>query len=101
MQTYMHIHIHVYIYMYICMQALLTNLFSCFNHEASKENPHIMKTVMRVVNVAQGDAVAVGAMLVGKLTAMLGEFCKSFAQGISPKVFIITVKVIIIVSFFT
>jgi branched-subunit amino acid ABC-type transport system permease component len=59
-----------------------------------------MKTVMRVVNVAQGDAVAVGAMLVGKLTAMLGEFCKSFAQGISPKVFI-TVNVVFIVSFFT
>jgi len=67
------------------LQALLTNLFSCFNHEASKENPHIMKTVMRVVNVAQGDAVAVGPMLVGKLTGMLGEFCKAFAQGISPK----------------
>jgi len=67
------------------LQALLTNLFNCFSNEASKENPHIMKTVMRVVNVAQGDAVAVGPMLVGKLTAMLGEFCRAFAQGISPK----------------
>lgn len=67
------------------LQALLTNLFGCLNHEASKENPHIIKTVMRVVNVAQADAVAVGQMLVGKLTAILGELCKAFAQGISPK----------------
>ena len=91
-RIYIHTYIHTYICVFVCvcmcvfMQALLTNLFSCFNHEASKENPHIMKTVMRVVNIAQGDAVAVGAMLVGKLTAMLGEFCKAFAQGISPKV---------------
>lgn len=44
--------------------------------EVSKENPHIMKCVMRLVTVAQSDVSAVAAMLVGKLTEILSELCQ-------------------------
>lgn len=67
------------------LQPFLTNLFGCLAHEGSKENPHIMKCVMRAVSVAGPDVAAVAAMLVGKLTEILGELCKSFQQNIAPK----------------
>mmetsp|Transcript_33282 Transcript_33282/g.84031 ORF Transcript_33282/g.84031 Transcript_33282/m.84031 type:complete len:988 (+) Transcript_33282:209-3172(+) len=67
------------------LQPLLTNLFQCFTHDASKENPHIMKCVMRLVTVAQSDVAAVASMLVSKLTEILSDLCKGFQHGIAPK----------------
>jgi len=67
------------------LQPFLTNLFAALNHTASKENPHIMKCVMRMINVAQADVVAVAALLAGKLTEILSDLCKSFQQNIAPK----------------
>jgi len=67
------------------LQPLLVSLFGCMQQEASKENPHIMKCVMRLVSVAQGDVAAVAAMLVGKLTEILSELCQGFQHGIAPK----------------
>mmetsp|Transcript_1960 Transcript_1960/g.4575 ORF Transcript_1960/g.4575 Transcript_1960/m.4575 type:complete len:987 (-) Transcript_1960:193-3153(-) len=67
------------------LQPFLTNLFQCLSHEASKENPHVMKCIMRIVGVAQADVAAVAEMLVQKLTGILSELCKSFAQNIAPK----------------
>eukprot|EP00282_Hemiselmis_andersenii_P000320 CAMPEP_0114129338 /NCGR_PEP_ID=MMETSP0043_2-20121206/11423_1 /TAXON_ID=464988 /ORGANISM="Hemiselmis andersenii, Strain CCMP644" /LENGTH=980 /DNA_ID=CAMNT_0001222609 /DNA_START=126 /DNA_END=3068 /DNA_ORIENTATION=- len=67
------------------LQPLLTNLFGCFEHEASKENPHIMKCVMRLVTAAEGDAAPAAPMLVSKLTSILSDLCKGFQHGIAPK----------------
>jgi exportin-2 (importin alpha re-exporter) len=36
------------------LQPFLTGLFGCLAHEASKENPHIMKCVMRTVSTGPG-----------------------------------------------
>mmetsp|Transcript_53150 Transcript_53150/g.108402 ORF Transcript_53150/g.108402 Transcript_53150/m.108402 type:complete len:986 (-) Transcript_53150:196-3153(-) len=67
------------------LQPFLTSLFNCLAHEASKENPHIMKCIMRIVSVAQADVGAVAQMLVQKLSEILSDLCKDFAQNIAPK----------------
>mmetsp|Transcript_82019 Transcript_82019/g.220246 ORF Transcript_82019/g.220246 Transcript_82019/m.220246 type:complete len:988 (-) Transcript_82019:468-3431(-) len=67
------------------LQPFLVNLFNCLNLETSKENPHIMKCVMRIVCVAQADIAAVASLLVGKLTEFLSELCKGFQHGRAPK----------------
>lgn len=53
------------------IQTLLEGLFKVLEHEESRENEYVMKTVMRICAVAEEDMAPLASVIIQKVTAIL------------------------------
>lgn len=60
-----------------CLDPLFSGLFSVLDNSDGQENEYVMKCIMRLLTVIEGDILPVVPVVLDKLTASLARVCKN------------------------